>query len=82
MLVPKTTVHKDHFSAGGEYNVGAAGELSPMQPETVAQPVQLGAHDQFGFSILASDSPHVFAAASTRDRIHRAMNALRAWGIS
>ena len=46
----------------GANQVGLSGKIFPMQPETIAEPVNKPAHRQLRLHIFAADRPHVRAA--------------------
>jgi len=40
MVVPKASVNKNGQPTRWKYDIGTARQVSPMQPESVAEPVQ------------------------------------------
>jgi len=51
MLVPKTTMHKDHFSSTTKHDVRITGKIVRMKPIPIAEGVQQFSDSQFGSSI-------------------------------
>ncbi len=60
MLMPKATMHKNDFSAAGEYQIRFAGQVFPVQTIAAAHAVNKLPHNHLRNHILASDMPHYF----------------------
>lgn len=50
------------FASCGKDQIGFSWEVTPVQPETVAQLVNQGPHCNLGLRVLAADCSHVLAA--------------------
>jgi len=53
--VPEAAVDEDDFAAGGEDEVGGAGEVGAVESETVAEAVGEGADEEFRGGVLGFD---------------------------
>jgi hypothetical protein len=71
MLMPETSVHKDHFAAARENNIWPAGKNFPMQPESVPQSVNQPADGKLWGCIDTADTPHICTSLCRADFIHR-----------
>lgn len=60
MVVPKASMDEDDRLLAGQYDIGAAGKVAPMQPEAVAEAVKQPPYGQFRRCVAALDSPHHF----------------------
>jgi len=56
--MPKAAMDPDGKLESREDNVRAAGEMIRMQPEAVAEAVELGTHKHLGDRVLPSDRRH------------------------
>ena len=56
--VPETAVDKDDGPVFAQDNVGCAGEPAHVDPVAVTVRVQVTAHNQLGFGVLALDVRH------------------------
>ena len=70
MTMPKTTVDKYDFPAFWKNQVGFSRQIRYMKPEFVSARMSDFPHQDFWFSVLASDERHTFAALRPRERIH------------
>jgi hypothetical protein len=62
--MPKTAVDKNDLSLGWKSEIGATGQISAVQTESVPQAMRQRTNDHLWFGVGAPDAPHVFASAS------------------
>jgi hypothetical protein len=74
MLMPKTSVHEDHFPESRKNNVRMARQILAMQAESVAQAMDQTAEDEFRIGIFASYTPHVGASLVQTELVHRGLS--------
>ncbi len=65
MRVPETSMNEYHFASCGENQVRGSRKVSPVQPETIAEPVYEAPHCHFRFGVFTADCSHVLAAIHT-----------------
>jgi hypothetical protein len=58
MTVPEATMHQDDRLPFGQYHVWLAGQVFPVQPEAIAQPVQRPPHLYLWQRIRRADPAH------------------------
>lgn len=56
--MPKTPMHKDHFSSRTEGKIRAARKVAPMEAVSVAERVDEPAHEHFGLCSARADQTH------------------------
>jgi hypothetical protein len=69
MLMPETSVNQDRESDAGDHDVGASGQIAPVQPEAIALAVQPLPNDDFGFRIAGPYPRHVLTSRGGYRRI-------------
>lgn len=67
--MPEAPVDENYRLVLRQDNVRRAGEVLPVQPESIAHLMKDGADSELRFGILASDSGHVPAAVLARDQV-------------
>ena len=70
VAMPKASVNEDRLLSTDKHYVWTPRQLLPMEPKTVAQPVQKRADHQLGLGMLRADARHQPAAAVLRSVIH------------
>jgi len=70
--VPVAAVYEYDFLPARKNEVRAAGQIPPMQAETVAQRMDQLSDSEFRLRILRPDALHVLSALSRRENIHHA----------
>jgi hypothetical protein len=70
MLVPETTMHKDHLAADRENHVGPTGQVMAMKPISVTQAVNEAPDGKLWLHILTADRTHYAAAVFSRNSVH------------
>jgi hypothetical protein len=68
--MPKATVDKDAHTAARKYQIGLARQVTLMQPEAKALPVQEAAYCQLRRRVAAADAAHIPAARFRTQLIH------------
>jgi len=56
--MPKTSMHKNHFSAAGKNQVGNAGQIPPVQAVTIPHTMDKPTDKHFRLGILAMHTSH------------------------
>jgi hypothetical protein len=69
MLVPKTAMNEDCLLVRPAHDVWFAGKLPRVEAESVTEPMNQRADDQFWLHAVRADSPHVFGTMCTRNGI-------------
>lgn len=62
MLVPETTMHKDHEAMSGQDDIGLAGQVAAVQSKPIAERVQKPPHSDLRLGIPRPDPRHQRAA--------------------
>lgn len=75
MLVPEAAVHKDNRPVLWQHNIGITGQVTAMEPETVAGGMQNPANGQLGGSVFCPYRTHDPAACLTLRDAHCAVLA-------
>jgi len=70
VLVPKATMHKDHFSAWPEDQVRLARQVLSVESIPVPKPMDELPHHKLRSRIPALDASHVLAALRDRNAIN------------
>jgi hypothetical protein len=58
VLVPKAAVNEDNNAMSRQDNVGGAGKIIGVQPESQARPVQSLTHHDFWFRVARANRAH------------------------
>lgn len=58
MPVPKTAINKNYQLVLGQYKIRSAWQVRAMQPEPIAQSMQVAADNHLWLGIFASDIRH------------------------
>lgn len=74
--MPETAVHEDSFLSAWKDNIGPSGKVSPVQAESVSEPVDQAPQGDLRIRILASDTPHIVTAPLITNLIHRSSTRL------
>lgn len=77
MAVPKTAVDEHHFPPLGENHVGPSGQTTPMQPISVAHPMNKATDGQFWLRVLSLDARHPLTAFPRGQCVH--FRSIRPW---
>ena len=72
MTMPEATVHEDDLPPAREDEIRSARQLPPVEPISVAKPVDQAANGHLGARSLVPDPGHDFGAALGADRVHAA----------
>src|SRR5206468_1076898 len=80
--VPEASVHKDREPVTREDQVGAAGEVFPMEPEPMARCVRCLAHGDLGRSAFGVHPAHDPASFDSVYRVGHAAPGPRYWRFS
>lgn len=70
MTMPEAPMHQDRLAAGGEDQIGLAGDLRDVEAEPIAHAVDEGADAAFGGAPLALDAGHAFTAFGGGESVH------------
>lgn len=70
MAMPEAAVNKDHRAVPGQLEIGAAGEVATVGPETEAAGKEALADEELGPGVGAVDTGHHAAAGSTGNIVH------------
>lgn len=70
MPVPEAAMNEDDLPARGKDDVWATGEVSPVEPVSIAELVEKSADGPLRSRILTPDPPHVLAALVWCEPIH------------
>lgn len=69
VLMPKTSMHEDHLTAGRKHKVWRSGQISPMQAIAIADTVGEAPHDKFGLCIRLANASHMGAQFLGRGKL-------------
>jgi len=69
MPVPETTMHENRQPMPRKNEVGTTGQIFPVKPKPVTQPVRDAPHNHFRRRIARPDARHDLAAPSPVDDI-------------
>ena len=58
VAVPEATVDEDYLAPRPEHEVGAPGQVAPVETVAIAHPVQEPAHGHFGAGVLLPNRGH------------------------
>ena len=72
MPMPKATMHKDDLTVSWQNDIGNAGKISTMQPESVAQAVQQSANRKLRLGVRLADERHALGQRQLSG--HRSIN--------
>ena len=76
VAMPEATVDEDHQPPPREHEIGATGQVLPVQPETEAELVRNSANDEFGLGVPTLDPGHHLASPPAVDDVGHSEHCL------
>lgn len=77
MLMPEATMYEDDFPTAREGNVRSPRRGLPLEPETIAKPMEEPPNYQLRFGVGSADTPHMGAALHWRKGIWHVITKLK-----